>query len=78
MRSSRNMAKKSDGAGDRPPVLLTLQQGSAHSGIPYTSLRKLVLEGYLPRVQLGGSKRTWVKRADLDRLIATSTETADR
>ena len=54
-------------------VLLTLQQGEAESGVPYASLRDLVLKGYLPRVQLGDSTRIWIRRADLERLIATST-----
>ena len=59
----------------RKPVLLTLQQAAAETGVPYTSVRKLVLEGHLPRVQLGDSRRTWIKRTDLERLIAASTET---
>jgi hypothetical protein len=53
-----------------PSKLLTLQQASAEYGPPYTSLRDLVLEGYLKRVQLGGSQRIWVRRDDLERLIA--------
>jgi len=57
----------------RRPVLLTLQQAATETGVPYSSLRKLVLQGYLPGVQLGSSKRTWLKRADLDRLIINST-----
>ena len=52
-----------------PPRLLTLQQASAEYGPPYTSLRDLVLEGYLKRVQLGDSARIWVRRDDLERLI---------
>jgi hypothetical protein len=57
-------------------LLLTLQDASAQYGPPYTSLRDLVLEGALPRVTLGTSKRIWIRRADLERLIATSTEAA--
>lgn len=64
--------------GGRQPVLLTLQQASAETGVPYNSMRKLVLTGHLPKVQLGDSKRTWVKRADLERLITNSTETVGR
>lgn len=60
--------------GRKPPVLMTLQQAALETGVPYTSVRKLVLDGHLPRVQLGDSKRTWVKRADVERLIANSTE----
>jgi excisionase family DNA binding protein len=65
-------------AAARQPVLLTLQQAAAETGVPYTSVRKLVLDGHLPRVQLGDSKRTWVKRVDLERLIAASTEVVSR
>lgn len=72
------MAEKKPTDAGRKPVLMTLQQGSAYSGVPYTSLRKLMHDGYLPRVRLGDSKRDWVKSADLDRLITASTETLDR
>ena len=57
------------------PKLVTLQQGANESGVPYTSLRDLVLQGHLPHVHLGNSRRIWVKRADLDRLIDSSTTT---
>lgn len=69
--------RNSEGAAGRP-ILLTLQQAARETGVPYTSVRKLVLDGHLPRVQLGESKRTWVKRADLERLITNSTEPASR
>jgi excisionase family DNA binding protein len=62
----------------RKPLLLTLQQAAAETGVPYTSVRKLVLDGHLARVQLGDSKRTWIKRTDLERLIAVSTELVTR
>jgi len=65
-------------AAKRLPTLCTLQQGAAETGVPYTSLRKLVLDGHLPRVQLGDSRRTWIKRADLQRLIEQSTEVGAR
>jgi excisionase family DNA binding protein len=71
------MADKTTTTG-RQPLLLTLQQAAAETGVPYTSIRKLVLEGHLPRVQLGDSRRTWVKRTDLERLITASTETATK
>jgi excisionase family DNA binding protein len=70
------MGVKNTAAAGRQPMLLTLQQAAAETGVPYTSVRKLVLDGYLPRVQLGDSKRTWIKRTDLERLIANSTEPA--
>jgi hypothetical protein len=71
------MGEKTSAAG-RQPVLLTLQQAAAETGVPYTSVGKLVLDEHLPRVQLGDSRRTWVKRADLERLIVNSTEPASR
>lgn len=38
------MGEKNSTAG-RQPVLLTLQQAAAETGVPYTSVRKLVLDG---------------------------------
>ncbi len=70
--------REKQNTGTRQPVLLTLQQASEQTGVAYTSVRKLVLDGHLPRVQLGDSKRTYVKRVDLERLIAASTEPASR
>lgn len=64
-----NEKKKADG-----PVLETLQQSASRTGVPYTSMRKLVIEGHLESVRLGESRRTWVKRADVDHLIAAGTE----
>jgi hypothetical protein len=55
------------------PRLLTLQQASKEYGPPYTSLRDLVLRGHLHGVRLGDSRRWWVKRSDLDQLIARGT-----
>ena len=60
----------------RLPRLLTLQEASAEYGPPYTSLRDLVINGHLPRVHLGDSRRIWVKREDLEALIERSTEAA--
>lgn len=56
------------------PKLLTLQQAHAEFGPPYTSLRDLVMRGHLPAVRLGDSRRIWVRREDLERLIERSTE----
>jgi hypothetical protein len=50
--------------------LVTLQDASHEYGPPYTSLRDLVIQGHLERVQLGDSRRIWVRRADLERLIS--------
>jgi len=67
------MPKTTTGAKDRTK-LVTLQDAAAEYGPPYTSLRDLVIQGHLPRVTLGDSRRIWVKRADLERLITDSTE----
>jgi hypothetical protein len=69
-RMPRNQSKPSESK----PLLVTLQQASAEYGPPYTSLRDLVLRGRLASVRLGDTKRIWVRRADLERLIEASTE----
>lgn len=56
------------------PRLSTLQQASAEWGIPYTSLRDLVIRGFLPSVRLGDSRRIWIRREDLETMIQRSTE----
>jgi len=62
-------------AGDRPrTTLMSLQEASYELGISYWSLRDLVLKKHLPRVQLGDSRRIWVKRTDLAKFLADSTE----
>jgi hypothetical protein len=63
------MAKDKD-----EPTLTTLQRAPKKHGVPYTSMRDLVLQGHLPAVKLGDSRRIWVKNADVDRLIASSTD----
>ncbi len=54
--------------------LLTLQQASEEFGPPYTSLRDLVIQGHLPSVQLGDSRRIWVRREDVEELIERGAE----
>ena len=53
--------------------LMTLHQISEEFGPPYMSVRKLVLDGDLPIVRLGSSRRYWVRRQDAERLFDTST-----
>lgn len=62
--------------GKRKGALATFRELSAESGVPYSSIRELVLEGHVPFVQLGDSKVKRVKWADWDRYIAASTERA--
>lgn len=50
-------------------LLLTLRQAAEETGVPYSSLRDLVLRGYLSSVRLGNSRRIWLRRADLERLV---------
>lgn len=59
----------------KKPKLISLQQASTEYGPPYTSLRDLVNRGLLPSVRLGDTRRIWVRREDLERLIENSTET---
>ena len=56
------------------PQLVTLQAASGETGVPYSSLRDFVVRGLLPRVQLGDSRRIWVRREDISRLIERSLE----
>lgn len=56
------------------PTLLTLQIASRTSGVPVNSLRDLIARGHLPIVRLPGSRRVWLRAADLDALIANSLE----
>ena len=65
--------KPSPGSRARPR-LLTLQQASTEFGPPYTSLRDLVINGHLPKVVLGDSRRIWVRREDVEKLIERGTE----
>lgn len=53
-------------------ALMTLQQIREESGVPYSSVRELVLEGHLPRVNLGSSRRFWIRRSDWERYVARS------
>jgi hypothetical protein len=54
--------------------LLTLQAASATTGIPVSSLRDLVLRGYLASVQLPGSRRVFLLAADVATLIERSVQ----
>jgi len=54
--------------------LLTLQIAAAEYGIPATSFRDLITRGVLPAVRIVGSRRIWLKREDIETLIARSTE----
>lgn len=56
-------------AARKASALLTLQDCETQYGPPYTSWRDLVIEGHLARVQFGDSRRIWVRRADVERLI---------
>lgn len=57
--------------------LVTLQQASKETGVPYTTLRDLVLRGLLPCVRLGDTRRLWIKARDLELLIHRSTGTGE-
>ena len=70
-RQPRRCGPRSDDTGGP----LDLQHAAVITGVPYTSLRKLIDGGHLKHVQLGDSKRFWVKRADVERLIERSTTT---
>jgi len=55
--------------------LLTIRQASDLLGVPPRSLHDVVASGRLPVIHLPGqSRRVWLDRRDLDRLIETSRE----
>ena len=55
--------KKTEGA------FKTLQAAAERLGIPYASVRRLVLDGHLPGAQLGNSRRWWIKASELEKFI---------
>ena len=78
-----NKAGRRHGGGRGAPrvpaaksILVSIQTGSAISGVPATTLRDLILRGHLPAVRFPDSKRIWIRRADLEALIERSTERA--
>lgn len=57
-------------SGARPtPRLLTAQQAAALLGLPYTTVRDLLLRGVLPRVEVPGLRRLLVDARQLDRML---------
>ena len=54
--------------------LVTAQQASEITGIPYGTLRDLHFRGHLPVVKLPDCDRWWIRREDLDSLIERSVE----
>jgi excisionase family DNA binding protein len=56
--------------------LVTIAQGSMVSGVPGTTIRDLIARGHLPVVRFPGSRRIWIRRADLEALIERSVEVA--
>lgn len=51
--------------------LLTFRQVEMEYGLPYTSIRELMLSGEIPVIQLGG--RAWVRRDAWERYLDQST-----
>jgi excisionase family DNA binding protein len=48
---------------------LTIQQAADLIGLPYSSVRDLLLRGTLPRVEIPGFRRLMVDRRDLERTL---------
>jgi hypothetical protein len=71
MKNETNDARRPKAAHPKQR-LLTLTQAAHEYGPAYTSLRDLVLRGELPAVKLGETRRIWVRREDMDRLIERS------
>lgn len=51
------------------PQMITLPEASKKCGIPYCSLRKMVLEGILPHRKIGN--RVYVNAAELKEVLKT-------
>lgn len=51
------------------PRLLTAQAAAALLGLPYTTVRDLLLRGTLPRVEVPGLRRLLVDADALERLV---------
>jgi excisionase family DNA binding protein len=62
------------GTANKRSMLVSLTTAAAELGIPYSSLREVLVRGELKHVRLSGRGRYWVKRADLERFIENSTE----
>jgi excisionase family DNA binding protein len=55
--------------------LLSAQQVAIETGLPYTTIRKIVHQGALRRVVLPGSRRWWLDRRDVERFIESAKTT---
>lgn len=72
------MSRNADATSRPEPKLLSAQSAAEYLGVPYTSLRDLGLNGFVPVVRFPGQRRWWFRKADLDRLVEASTERAER
>jgi predicted DNA-binding transcriptional regulator AlpA len=53
-------------------VLVTAQQASTFTGLPYKSILDLHHRGLLPVVRFTGGRRVWFRRRDIELLIESS------
>lgn len=58
-------------------MLLSIGQVETVTGIPATSVRDLIIRGILPAVRLGVTRRLWIRRTDLEKLIERSVISAE-
>jgi excisionase family DNA binding protein len=62
------------GTESKRSMLVSLTAAASELGIPYSSLREVLVRGELKHVRLSGRGRYWVRRTDLDKFIENSTE----
>lgn len=72
MENNRTRQLTSSAAPTANQRLLSAQQVSIETGLPYTTVRDLVFRGALRRVVLPGSRRWWLDRRDVERFIETN------
>jgi len=55
-------------------MLVSLTTAAGELGIPYSSLREVLVRGELKHVRLSGRGRYWLRRSDLEKFIEKSVE----
>lgn len=60
------------------PRLLSLQEAAIYLGLTIRSVHRLIAQGKLRPVRLGGFRRTLLDRTDLEALVAMAKQRAER
>ena len=62
------------GSENKRSMLVSLSAAATELGIPYSSLREVLVRGELKHVRLSGRGRYWLRRSDLEKYLERSTE----